>query len=215
VASQELKDYVRGIDHLANVLKRSQGDALDDQGRQQIATILKITRRMDSLVDALLDQSRIGRGVLNRELVDLDDVLDTVLASVGHALEKSGIEVRRPSSLGTARCHRAWVSEVLATLVSNAISFNEKSTRWMEIGAEQGNPTRYYVRDNGIGIAPADQDVIFELFRRLHGPADFGGGSGIGLALARKIVEHHGGRMWVRSVPGEGSTFYFTLEPGE
>jgi signal transduction histidine kinase len=107
------------------------------------------------------------------------------------------------------------VQEVFANLIGNAITYNDKSDRWIEIGVLPDRPPRYFVRDNGIGIAEADQATIFQIFHRLHGRAEFGGGSGVGLALARKIVERHGGRMWVQSVPGEGSTFYFSLAPEE
>jgi light-regulated signal transduction histidine kinase (bacteriophytochrome) len=212
-ASHDLKEYLRGIHHLATFLKRSHGDVLDDEGRRQVATILKITQRMDNLIDALLDHSRINRTDMAVEDVDLDDVVDAALVPFGQDLAEAGVQVRRGGSLGRAVCHPARVQEVFGNLIGNAITYNDKAKRWVEIGVVADRPPRYYVRDNGIGIAEADQHTIFQIFHRLHGRADFGGGSGVGLALARKIVERHGGRMWVQSVPGEGSTFYFTLAP--
>jgi light-regulated signal transduction histidine kinase (bacteriophytochrome) len=212
-ASHDLKDHLRGIHHLATVLKRKQGDVLDEEGQQQIATILKLTQRMDGLIDALLEHSQIGKTAMAIGKTDLDGVANAVLQGFSHLL--TGVDVRRPSPLGTAMCNRERVSEVFSNLIGNAIKFNDKAVRWIEIGIESGHPVRYYVRDNGIGIAEADQQMIFKMFRRLHEPGDFGGGAGIGLAFSRKIVERHGGRMWVESTPGEGSVFYFTLAPGE
>ena len=214
-ASHDLKDHLHGIHHLATSLKRRQGDVLDDEGRQQIATILKLTQRMDSLIDALLDHSRVGKTVMALEIVDLDEVVDSALLAFGHALAEGGVDVRRLSRLGTALCNRERIRDVFVHLIGNAIKYNDKANRWIEIGVEPGHPPHYYVRDNGIGIPEDDQHMIFQIFRRLHEREDYGGGAGIGLAFTRKIIERHGGRIWVRSAPGAGSTFYFTLAPDE
>ncbi len=120
-----------------------------------------------------------------------------------NALTEGKVEVRRPSPLGSALCDRERIREVFINLIGNAIKYNDKAARWIEIGVERGHPPRYYVRDNGIGIAEADQRAIFQIFHRLHGREDYGGGSGIGLAFTRKIVEHLGGRIWVQSTPGQ------------
>jgi light-regulated signal transduction histidine kinase (bacteriophytochrome) len=212
-ASQELKDQLRGVYHLATVLRRRHGDALDEEGRQQLATILKIIQRMDSLADSLMEHARIGQTALGIETVDLDEVVEEALQTVRPLLIAAKVEVRRPGPLGMAAGDRTWLGEVFGSLIDNAVRYNDKAARWIEIGAELGPPTRYYVRDNGIGIAEADQQMIFQAFHRLHGRQGQWGGSGIGLAFARKIVERHGGRMWVDSVPDGGSTFTFTLAP--
>jgi light-regulated signal transduction histidine kinase (bacteriophytochrome) len=214
-ASHDLKDHLHGIHHLATLLHRKQGDRLDEEGRQQIATILKLTQRMDTLVDALLEHSHAGKTDLAVENVDLDGVVDAALLSLRPQLAAAGAEVRRPARLGAALCNRELVQEVFANLIGNAVKYNDKPARWVEIGAEHAHPVRYYVRDNGIGIPEADQHTIFKIFRRLHEREDYGGGAGIGLAFTRKIVERHGGRIWVKSAPGEGATFTFTLAPDE
>jgi signal transduction histidine kinase len=149
------------------------------------------------------------------EMVDLDAAVDAALVPFSRALSDARVEVIRPAPLGSAMSNREWVGEIFANLIGNAIKYNDKPVRWIEIGAEEGQPVRYYVRDNGIGIEAADQQLIFQMFRRVHQGEDFGGGTGIGLTLTRKIVERHGGRIWVRSEPGEGSSFYFTLAPGD
>jgi signal transduction histidine kinase len=117
------------------------------------------------------------------------------------------------------------VTELFTNLISNALKYNDKAHKWVEIGAISPSETTsldrtpisaapvFYVRDNGIGIPPQFTDKIFQIFRRLHGRDDYGGGTGAGLTIARKVVERHEGRIWVRSAPGEGSTFFFTLSP--
>ncbi len=214
-ASNDLKDHLLGIHHLATALSRRQAEALDEEGRQQIASILKLTQRMDSLIDGLLDHSRVGKTVMTLESVDLDEVVDSVLLTLGHALAESGVDVRRPCRLGIGLCNRERIRDVFVNLIGNAIKYNDKANKWIEIGIEPGHPPQYFVRDNGIGIAEDDQHMIFQVFRRLHDREDYGGGAGIGLAFTRKIIERHRGRIWVRSSPGAGSTFYFTLAPDE
>ncbi|WP_047310121.1 ATP-binding protein [Rhodopseudomonas palustris] len=212
VASAELKEHLRGIHHLTTSLRRRQGEVLDEEGRQQVATILKLTQRMDALVDALLDRSRGGSEAAS-ETVDLDAVLDDALAPFARRIAEDRIDVRRPMRLGTAQGHGEWIGEVFTNLIGNAIRYNDKPERWIEIGVEAGPPPRYYVRDNGVGIADADQQLIFQMFHRVDQPEQRADGAGAGLAMTRRIVAHHGGRIWVQSRLGEGSTFYFTLAP--
>ena len=214
-ASHDLKEHLRGVHHLAVQLSRRQGNVLDAEGRQQLAAILKLTQRMDSLVDGLLDHSRAGKTVMTLEKVDLDELVDSVLLTLGHPLSESGADIRRPSRLGVTFCNRERVRDVFINLIGNAIKHNDKPQKWIEIGVEPGHPPRYYVRDNGIGISEEDHDKVFQIFHRLHEHEDYGGGAGMGLAVTRKIIERHGGRIWVRSEPSQGSTFYFTLVPDE
>jgi light-regulated signal transduction histidine kinase (bacteriophytochrome) len=206
-ASLELKSQVRGLQHLAVQLSRRQGEAWDEEGRSQVAAMLRITQRIDGLADALMSHAHIGRG-LDVETVDLDALVDEALAA---ARLDPAIELRRPTRLGVAVCHRGSLAEVFASLIDNAARYNDKPARRIEIGVMPGEPKRYYVGDNGVGVAAGDRDLIFQAFRRLGG--DLSGGAGVGLAFARRIVERHGGRLWVESTPGEGSTFVFTLAP--
>ncbi len=129
---------MHGIHHLATTLKRRQGEVLDEEGRQQIATILKLTQRMDSLIDALLDHSRVGKTAMALDSVDLDEVVDSALLTFGHALAEAGVDVRRPSRLGTALCNRERIRDVFLNLIGNAIKYNDKAGKWIEIGVEAG-----------------------------------------------------------------------------
>jgi two-component system, chemotaxis family, sensor kinase Cph1 len=180
---------------------------------EQVDTILKLTRRMDDLIESLLQYSRTGRVELVLEPTNLDALVDEALMPCRRLLVESGAELRRPGKLGIAVCDGVRTREVLTNLISNALKYNDKGQRWVEIGMEGGNPPRYYVRDNGIGISEDSTDRIFEIFRRMHDRDKFGGGNGAGLTIARRTVERHGGKLWVESVVDQGSTFYFTLGP--
>jgi two-component system, chemotaxis family, sensor kinase Cph1 len=213
VASHDLKEPLRGIHHMASFLKRGQDGRLDPQALQQLETILKLTRRMDDLIESLLQYSRTGRVEMMSERTDLDALVDEALISCKLLISDKKTDILRPSRLGFAVCDRVRIGEVFSNLISNAIKYNDKPKPWVEIGVEAGPVRRYYVKDNGIGLEADERERVFEIFRRIHGPEEFGGGVGAGLTIARKIVERHGGRMWVESVPGSGSTFYFTLGP--
>jgi two-component system, chemotaxis family, sensor kinase Cph1 len=214
VASHDLKEPLRGVHLLASFLQRALEGKLDEQGRQQLETILKLTRRMDDLIEALLQYSRTGRLELKLETADMDELVDEAISDCRHAIGQHEIEIRRPMSLGTDKCDRVRVREIFSNLITNAKKYNDKPHRWIEIGFESSSsPRRYYVRDNGIGITKDASDRIFEIFRRIHGKDEFGGGVGAGLTIARRAVERHAGRIWVESALGVGSTFYFTLAP--
>jgi len=211
VASHDLKEPLRGIHHMASFLKRGLRGSLPQQEKEQLETILKLTRRMDDLIESLLQYSRTGRADLELSETDLDAVADEALVSCKVMISETKTDIRRPSKLGVAICDPVRLGEVLTNLITNAVKYNDKAKRWVEIGVESGNPRRYYVRDNGVGIEADVRERIFEIFRRIHGPEEFGGGVGAGLTIARRLVERHGGKMWVDSELGRGSTFYFTL----
>jgi two-component system, chemotaxis family, sensor kinase Cph1 len=213
VASHDLKEPLRGVHLLASFLKRGQEGKLDEQGRQQLETILKLTRRMDDLIESLLQYSRTGRLELNLENNDMDHLVDEAIVDCRHMLGDTSVEIRRPRPLGTDVCDRVRVREIFTNLITNAKKYNDKNRRWIEIGVDNSTPRRYYVRDNGIGISDESKERIFEIFRRIHGKDEFGGGVGAGLTIARRAVERHAGKIWVESTPGKGSTFYFTLAP--
>ncbi|MDP3824234.1 MAG: ATP-binding protein [Burkholderiales bacterium] len=225
VAGHDLKEPLRGINKYANsLLEDAQAGRVHDPAR--VEWLLRLTVRMDTLLNALLHFSRVGRMSLELNDTDLGPVLVESIEMLGARLAESQIEVRVPRPLPHARCDRVRVREVFSNLISNAAKYNDKAQRWVEIGhigpndaapvsapPETGGHTLFYVRDNGIGIDMRQTDRVFAIFKRLHPQDAFGGGSGAGLTIARKMVEQHGGRIWFDSQPGAGSTFYFTL-PG-
>ena len=225
VAGHDLKEPLRGINKYANsLLEDAQAGRVHDPGR--VEWLLRLTVRMDTLLNALLHFSRVGRMSLELEDTDLGPVLVEAIEMLGARLAESQVEVRVPRPLPHARCDRVRVREVFSNLISNAAKYNDKPQRWLEIGhigpgeaapasapAQTQGHTLFYVRDNGIGIDMRHEDRVFAIFKRLHAQDAFGGGSGAGLTIARKMVEQHGGRIWFDSQLGAGTTFYFTL-PG-
>ena len=230
VAGHDLREPLRGINQYAHrLLEDAQaGRALD---AERVSWLLRMTTRMDTLLSALLYFSKVGRQSLDLEELDLGPVLVEAMEMLGARLAESEVDVRVPRPLPVAHCDRVRVREVFSNLISNAAKYNDKAQPWVEVGyidaddeapaaarpasepAQARHDTLFYVRDNGIGIDARCKDRVFEIFKRLHAQDAYGGGSGAGLTIARKMVEQHGGRIWFDSQPGQGSTFYFTL-PG-
>ena len=131
------------------------------------------------------------------------------------------MEIYIPRPLPIVRCDRVQIQEVFTNLIGNAIKYNDNPEKWVEIGyleretqESEDAPDEaivFYIKDNGIGIREKHKEAIFRIFKRLHTANKYGGGTGAGLTIAKKIVERHGGKIWVESIYGEGSTFYFTL----
>jgi signal transduction histidine kinase len=166
------------------------------------------------MLDSLLDHARADKLALVREKIDLNEVLADVLDSLRARLAEQEVEIVVPRPLPHVRADRVRVSSVLQNLISNAVKYNDSETKRVEIGYQDhpAEPLVLYVRDNGIGVEPRQYARIFELFRRLHGRESYGGGAGAGLTITRKLIERHGGRIWLESEPGRGSTFFFTLD---
>lgn len=218
IASHDLKEPLRGIYNFSYFLQEDYGGLLPEEGREQLETVLKLTKRMEALIDSLLHYSRVGSIEFTFEETDLDKQVHDVLESLHLRIEETRAVVRIPRPLPKVRCARVQIGEVFHNLINNALKYNDKAEKWVEIGWEQradGAMTTFFVRDNGIGINSDQIEDIFRIFKRLHGRTEFGGGTGAGLTIARKIVERHRGSLWAESTPGEGTTFYFTLPEGQ
>lgn len=215
IASHDLKEPLRGINSYAYYLNENYQDKLDTDAQSRLHGLMRLTKRMDDLLDSLLHFSRVGRTEMQSEEVDLNEVLAEALEMIHARREETGGTIRIPQSLPTIRCDRVRIREVLMNLLNNGLKYNNKAERWVEVGYQQlaTGPLTFYVRDNGIGIKTRYHEQIFQMFKRLHSREEYGGGTGAGLTIAKKIVERHGGKIWVESVFGEGTTFYFTLQP--
>ena len=223
VASHDLKEPLRGIYKYAHQLMEA--SPANEEERRKLDGLMRLTLRMDSLLDSLLHFSRVGREELTLENVDLNEVLVDAIEMVGSRTDDGCTQILAPRALPLIMCDRVRVREVLVNLLSNALKYNDKAARRVEVGFIEAHEsalrqgfadstdghTVFYVRDNGIGIAPRHFDQIFKLFKRLHGRDEFSGGTGAGLTIVRKLVERHRGQVWPESVVGEGSTFFFTL----
>jgi light-regulated signal transduction histidine kinase (bacteriophytochrome) len=214
IASHDLKEPLRGIHNYSNFLMEDYGDTLNEEGKEKLRTLIRLTQRMEDLIDSLLHFSRLGRADLFMQPTNLNDVVHRILDMLSARIEESGVEIRIPRLLPTVECDRIQIGEVFSNLIVNAIKYNDKTDKWIEIGYLDNlpRPITFYVQDNGIGIREKHFESIFRIFKRLHGPNKYGGGTGAGLTIVRKIVERHGGKIWVESNYGQGSIFYFTLE---
>ncbi|GCE13326.1 histidine kinase [Tengunoibacter tsumagoiensis] len=217
IVSHDLKEPLRGISNYVSILEEDYHDQLDETGIARLTTLTRLSARMGELIDALLHYSRVGRVELAFVQTDLNEVVQRSLEMVRGRIEEDSVQVHLIEPLPTIRCDRIRVGEIFSNLISNAIKYNDKPAKEIEIGAlpeeEQDGMRRVtlYVRDNGIGIREKYFDSIFRIFKRLHGRDTFGGGTGAGLTIVKRIVERHSGNIWVESEPGRGSTFYFTL----
>ncbi|MBE9200134.1 MULTISPECIES: ATP-binding protein [unclassified Nodularia (in: cyanobacteria)] len=214
IASHDLKEPLRGIHNYSNFLIEDYGDTLNEEGKNKLKTLIRLTQRMEDLIDSLLHFSRLGRVDLSMQETDLNDLVHRSLDLLSARIEEIHIDIQIPRPLPTIYCDRVQLGEVFNNLIANSIKYNDKAEKCIEIGYidESPLPITFYVRDNGIGIREKHFEAIFRIFKRLHGPTKYGGGTGAGLTIAKKIVERHGGKIWVDSAYGQGSTFYFTLQ---
>ncbi|MEV4876003.1 ATP-binding protein [Streptomyces cyaneofuscatus] len=235
-AAHDLKEPLRGISNAAAFIVEDAGAVLDATSLRRLTTVRRLAERMDGLLDSLLHFSRLGQVGLEREELSLDDVVDDALLVAGDRLAEQGVTVVRPAPLPRVRADRERLREVLENLFVNAAKYaadegaaGERRV-WVEAvpvaepGDGDGRPvTAVVVRDNGIGIPPGRHEDVLQLFRRLHRREERGGGSGVGLAVVKRIVERHGGRLWLESpvaAPdggrvadggGPGTAVWFTL----
>ncbi|MDZ8050989.1 MAG: ATP-binding protein [Aulosira sp. ZfuVER01] len=219
-ASHDLKEPLRGIYNYSTIILEDYGQILDDDGIECLETVVTLSVRMETLINALLRLAQLGKAQLRKQATDLNELLNQLL-DVFHASRQDSelLDIRIPQPLPTIQCDAVLVNEVFSNLIANGLKYNDKAEQWVEIGyldpSEQQQTLAaplFYVRDNGIGIPEHHRETIFRLFKRLHSQEKYGGGVGAGLAIVKKIVELHNGQIWVESTVGIGSTFYFSLE---
>lgn len=208
VVSHDLKAPLRGISSLADWLLADHAAALDDQGLEYLVLMKNRVVRMDALIDGILEYSRIGHGAAVHEPVDLSTLLARVLQLIAPPPD---VQIRVDSTLPVVPGEPTRLQQVLQNLIVNALVHRDKPQCMIRIYCtDLGDRWRISIEDNGPGIEARHQDRIFQLFQVLT-PRDRKEGSGVGLALVRKIIELHGGQVWVESLPGSGATFHFTL----
>jgi hypothetical protein len=212
VASHDLQEPLRAIASYVQLLERRYGDQLDQDAHDFIGFVVEGVMRMQTLINDLLAYSRVETRAKPLEPTDCDAVLDQVLQSLAVAIEESGATVHH-GALPTVPADQSQLVQLFQNLVANAVKFRGPAPPevWVEAEARASEGTwRFAVRDNGIGIDPDYFDRVFVMFQRLHRQEEYPG-TGIGLAICKRIVERHGGHIWVESTPGEGTTFLFTL----
>jgi len=208
--SHDLRAPLRGIDGFAQALLEEYADRLDDAGRQYLTRVRAAAARMGGLIDELLHLSRLTRGEVRRDVVDLS-------ALVGERAAELAADAGRDATFGIAPGlsvvgDRHLLDAVISNLLDNAWKFTARTpAALIEFGSTLvGDEHAFFVRDNGVGFDMAYADKLFGAFQRLHSVQEFSG-SGIGLATVQRIVRRHGGRVWAQGAVGRGATFYFTV----
>jgi PAS domain S-box-containing protein len=209
-ASHDLKEPLRMVSSYLQLVERRYGDELDDDGREFLEFAVDGADRMSDMIEGLLKYSRVDTRGEPFESVDLNEIVDDVLDDLQFRIEESAADITT-ESLPRVEGDPSQLRQLVQNLVSNAIEYQDDEPPQVNISGEtEGTKRVISISDNGIGIDPDDTDRIFEVFQRLHSHEEHEG-TGIGLALCRRIVERHGGDIWADSEPGEGSTFSFTL----
>lgn len=225
VASHDLQEPLRKVASFCQLLEKRYGDQLDERGVEYIRFAVDGAKRMQVLINDLLTFSRVGRLNATEAAVSLDAALNTALDNLSTAIEESGTEIVRPAGLPTVVGDPTLMAMLWQNLIGNAVKFTRPQQRPRIVidcrrrgAGEQGDDANHgdgdewliSVSDNGIGIADEFVDKVFVIFQRLHGRDSYTG-TGIGLALCKKIVEHHGGTIWIDTGYADGARFCFTL----
>jgi PAS domain S-box-containing protein len=210
VASHDLQEPLRMISGFSQLLARRYGQKLGPEADEFIGYVVDGTNRMQRLINDLLAYSRLGTRGGKFEPTDVSLVLERTMQNLRAAIEESGALVSH-DPMPTVTADGIQLAQLLQNLIGNAVKFRGEPRPRVHVSARlEGGEWIFSVKDNGIGIDPKYFGRIFTIFQRLHGNTEYPG-TGIGLAICRKIAERHGGRIWVESETGKGSTFFFSI----
>lgn len=210
VASHDLQEPLRMVTSYLSLLEKKFSRELSPQAKEYMGFAVQGSIRMRELIDDLLRLSRINSQPFRPDSVDMNEVANIVVKDLHVAIGDAGAEVVL-GSLPIVRADEPQMRQLLTNLISNAIKFHSDKPPRIEVSSiDYENDFVFSINDNGIGIDPQYQDKLFKMFSRLHTKDEYPG-TGIGLAIAKKIVERHHGRIWFESEPGRGTTFYFTI----
>ena len=209
--SHDLRAPLRAIDGFSRAVREDYGDKLDEQGKHFLEILSENAARMNKLIDDILSFSRMGRREIQGMRLDLTELAQETIAELRPSLADRSIHFT-VGALPATRGDRVMIRQVLVNLLSNAVKFTRpRSEPVIEVGGATGRDGNiYYVKDNGVGFDMRYADKLFGVFQRLHAQDEFEG-TGIGLAIVKRIVERHGGRVWAHSAAGAGATIFFTL----
>lgn len=208
--SHDLRAPLRAINGYARILEEDYLSKFDKEGIRLLGEVQNNARRMGVLIDDLLTFSRLGKKEIRKSENDMNELITSVLAEVG-TTDNPNVEIRI-DKLHPIKADRALIAQVITNLISNAIKYSSKTKNAIvEISSKKINDEVVYtVHDNGVGFDMEYIDKLFCVFQRLHAQEEFAG-TGVGLAIAKRIIQKHEGRIWAESHPGNGATFYFAL----
>ena len=214
VVAHDLKQPLRGISLNADILREDHAEQLDQTGIDRLNRLQFLSIRMSRLIDDLLHYSVLSRIDTEFSAVDFNAMIEDIELTMEEYLDQNNAVIQIDALLPTYACDRVRMTELLRNLIVNGVKYNTSDKKIIQIGCDTSQtPAVFYVRDNGVGIDPKSHDEVFKIFNRLK--PDRGmkvDGTGAGLTFVKKIIERHGGRIWIESSEGAGSTFYFTLE---
>lgn len=212
IASHDLQEPLRTVQSYLQLLRRRYEGKIDSDADEFIAYAVEGAQRMRQLITDLLSFARVSSRARPFASTPLEEVVEEVRRSLEVAIEEHQADISQ-EALPVVNADRNQLRQLYQNLISNALKFNDSPSPQIHLGAERvGGRWRLTVQDNGIGLRPEYASKVFEIFKRLHAKDDYEG-TGIGLAICKKIVERHGGSIGVESAPGEGATFWFTLAP--
>jgi light-regulated signal transduction histidine kinase (bacteriophytochrome) len=211
--SHDLRAPLRAIDGFSRILLEEYADKLDDEGRRLLTVVGDNAQKMAQLINDILAFSRAGRAAINVSEINMEELAAEILDELKPAAAGRTVNFRI-HPLPPARADRAMMRQVFTNLLSNAIKFTQtRGVANIEVsGHAAGEENIYLVKDDGVGFDPQYTHKLFGVFQRLHSAEEFEG-TGIGLAIVKRIIDKHGGRVWAEPKPGEGAVFYFSV-PG-
>jgi len=208
IAAHDLKTPLRGIGTLADWLVTDYADKFDDEGKEQVRLLTTRVQRMSNLIDSILRYSSLGRKGIAEQRVDLNEVLSEVINGIERP---ESVEIIVEHELPIIMCEKTHIAQAFQNLLSNAVKYMDKANGKIKVDCVQNDDSwRFSVTDNGLGIDERYFEKIFRIFQTLT-PRDRINGTGVGLSIVKKIAELNGGKAWVESEVGKGSTFFFTL----
>lgn len=224
IASHDLKEPLRGIQTYADYIGQLPLEKMDSDIAVKMKRMQTLASRMQNFIDSLMLYSKVGMGDLAIQEVNLNDVIRDISTANEHMFTEKHVTLNVEEELPTVRCDGLSITQMFQNLIINGIKYNDNREIRIDIGyirdrhklkfippGVASNDKIYYIRDNGIGIRSSHHEKIFKIFKRLHTEDQYGGGSGAGLTIVKRILERHGGVIWLDSEQGQGTIFYFTL----
>ena len=216
--SHDLKTPIVTIEGFIGALHEDFGDRIDENAEKYMNYISDASRKMEMLINDLLYLSRIGRLPERKTVFPFDDLMEKVLETLQHRIDESGVTLNVEKGLPLVYGEVERLAQVMENLLSNAVKYigKENPSPRIDVGAmDQNGQKVFFVRDNGIGIEKKYHKKIFEIFQRLPAAKKSADGTGVGMTIVKRIIEHHGGDIWLDSEPGKGTVFFFTLKGKE